>query len=484
MPFGNVLGLVFSPWALRVHLALALAAQALAAEAQVSRPMVEAERWAFTATVGQFHMDNLLLLGPDDPGDTVDTVSTGLLYGRTSPRHGLSVSGRISANRYWNFSQSSRISYGGGIGAFVVPSPTLKLTFGGYGSRGFYAPLLIGLGVQAPGVRADSARATAAAEWQLTTRTMVLINGDLGYINYASEVSDLDPAELPLDALIVAGVVPPEQGEIGIEGLPTPVDSSLIALGALASEGVRRASLRLLTYRGGVVLTQTLSPKLTLSIPLGYRALDYNRIGLQGGGQFDTGLGFRRSLGPSSNVSVLYTYQRNGAQIPTVTTQTALLQGEHELSTHLKIDASIGAGWTTTDSFATSSGTSLLGGVGISGRARRTTYDLHYGRSTYQALGFGRNYLTDYASAYVDQRLAKRLGARLEARYRHSSEALLGQYAFTTQFYGLSAQYRIERRTLASAYYYFRRLDRPGELNDIDSSVWGFSIAYARSFKP
>ena len=147
-----------SPWAFRFFLALGLAAQALVAEAQGG-----AQRWVFTTTVGQSHFDNLLLL-PDIPGDTLNTVATSLLYGRASPRFGLSVSGQVSANRYWEFSQSSQLNYGGGIAASLTPSPKLKLSLGLSANQGFYAPLLLGLGVQAPGTRADSANATVAAD--------------------------------------------------------------------------------------------------------------------------------------------------------------------------------------------------------------------------------------------------------------------------------------------------------------------------------
>ena len=146
--------------------------------------------------------------------------------------------------------------------------------------------------------------------------------------------------------------------------------------------------------------------------------------------------------------------------MPAVTTHTFMLQGEHEVSPHFKVDASVGVGLTNAGPLPVSSGTSLLGGLGLSGRARRTTWDLRYGRSTYQALGFGRNYLTDYASASLEHRLAKRLTGRLEARYRHSRESLIGAYAFDTQHYGTSARYRIQKRTLAAAYYYWRRLTR------------------------
>jgi hypothetical protein len=167
-----------------------------------------------------------------------------------------------------------------------------------------------------------------------------------------------------------------------------------------------------------------------------------------------------------------------------VTTQTALLTAEHEVSERLKLDASAGAGLTGAAEPFESPGPSFLGGVGLSGRARRSSYDLRYGRSTYQAFGFGRNYLTDYASAFLEHQVAERFSVRVEARYRKSRESLLGRYAFTSQLYGASARYRIERRTLASAYYYFRGIDRPDTGNDVDSSVWGFAISYARSWKP
>ena len=196
-----------------------------------------------------------------DPGDTIDTVSAGLLYGRSSPRSrplGLRA-GLGKPLLELQPEQPHRLRRRGRSLLQPLTDPVPHLRAGG--ELGLLRAPPHRSGCPVPGVRADSLRTNAAADWQATPRTRLRIDGDVGYLHYASEISDLDPSELPLDALVLAGVVSPEQAEIGIEDLPTPIDSSLVALRALSAEGVRGGSLNLLTFRGGVVLTQNLSPR-------------------------------------------------------------------------------------------------------------------------------------------------------------------------------------------------------------------------------
>ena len=442
----------------------------------------EAQRWSFSATVGESHISNLLL-SPEELADTVDTMSVGLMYGRQSDRLSLSAYGRISGKRFRTFDQFNGLNYGGGFGASYRPSSTATFSFSQAASSGFYTPLLFGLGVQLPQVRADVLRTTGSGTWRASPRTTVKLDGEFAYLSYRSEVSTLEASQLPVDTLALAGLLPPEEAGIGLTGLPTPVDSSLVALGALAAEGVTRERLDLLTYRAGLQVSEALTPRTSGSLQVGYRGLDYSQTDLQNGGQLDVGAGIRQSLGPATNASLQYTYQKNTAQVPAVSTQTLLMQAEHDLGPHLKVDASAGIGFTGTAGLTSSSGSSFLGGVGVSGRYRRTRFDARYGRSIFQALGFGRNYVSDYASASVNHVFTKRLVGRLGADYRHSKDPLALQYAFTSQAYWGSARYRIQRRTVVSLDYVLRRIELGANQPAFNSSVWGFSLVYTRVWK-
>ena len=447
----------------RCAAALLALALPVGAGAQSTTP-VEDQRWAFSSTISQLHSDNFLLISPDTPGDTVDSVSVGLLYGRSGERLGFSGYGRASGNYYQTFSQYNQLSYGGGLGLSYRLSPTADLRFSQVASSGLYTPVLIGLGVALPQVRTDVARSALLATWHPGSRTTLTANGDFAYLHYSSDLSTLDAAQLPVDALILAGTIPAEQAEIGLSDLPTPVDASLLVLSALAGEGVTRRQLNLVTYHAGLQAEQTLTDRLTGAAQVGYRALDYGTPGVVRGGQLDAGASLRLGLGPSTNASLQYAYQQNRAQVPTVATHTGLLQVEGDLSPRLKIDASFGVGVASRAGLPSSSGTSWLGGLGLSGRHRRTRYDARYGRSLYQAFGFGRNYLTDYASVFVDQRLTRRLSGRLDARYRRSQDVFAQQFFFESQVYRVSAGYRLQRRTVLGGYYSYRVIDRGAEL--------------------
>ncbi len=455
----------------------------VAVEAQPTATPVEDQRWSFSTTFGRFHTDNFFLVSPETPGDTINTLSTGLLYGRSGKRLGFSGYGRVSGNYYQTFTQFNRLNYGGGFGLAYRPSRTASFSFGQAASSGFYAPLLIGLGVALPQVRTDVVRSVMLATWHPGPRTTLAADGEFAYLHYSSDLSTLDAAQLPLDTLILTGTIPPEQAEVGFLDLPTPVDASLVALAALSAEGVRQRRLDLVTYRAGFRAEQMLTDRLSGSAQVGYRGLDYGTPGILSGGQLDSGASLRLGLGPGTSASLQYTYQQNRAQVPTVATHTAMLLVEHDLREHLKIDASFGVGISSRAGQASSSGTSWLGGLGLSGQYRRTHYDAAYGRSVYQAFGFGRNYLTDYASVFVDHRFTKRLTGRLDARYRRSQDVFAQRFFFDSQIYRVSAGYRVERRTVVGGWYSYRIIDRGSEFPVIKSSTWGFSATYVRAWK-
>ena len=453
------------------------------AEAQPTLGRTEARRWSFSTTFSRFHTDNFLLISPDAPGDTVDSLSVGLLYGRLGKRLNLSGYGRVSVNFYETSSQYNRLNYGGGFGLSYRPSPTASLDVRVAATSGFYTPLLIGLGVALPQVRTVVFRNTLLATWHPGPRTTLTADGDFTYLHYTSDLSTLDAAQLPLDVLILAGTIPPEQAEIGLPDLPTPVDASLVALAALSTEGVRQRRLNLVTYRAGLQAEQKLTDRLSGTVQLGYRGLDYGSPAIVSGGQLDSGASLRLGLGPGTSASLQYTYQQNRAQVPVVSTHTAVLQVEHEVSPQLKIDASFGVGVSNQVGLATSSATSLLGGGGLSGRHRRTRYSAYYGRAVFQAFGFGRNYLTDYASAIVDQTVTKRISIGVDARYRRSQDVFAQRFFFDSQLYRVSAGYRVKRRTLVGGFYSYRIIDRGAEIPIVKSSAWGFSVTYVRTWK-
>jgi len=441
----------------------------------------EAQQWAFSATVGESHIDNLLL-SADDLADTMDTMSVGLMYGRTSERLSFSGYGRISGKRFRTFDQFNGLNYAGGGGISFHPSRAFAFSLSPAASSGFSTPLLLGLGVALPQIKTDVLRTASSGIWRASPRTTLKLDGDVSYLTYSSEVSTLEVSQLPTGTLALAGLIPPEEADIGLTGLPTPVDSSLVALGALSSEGVTRGHLNLFTYRAGLQVSQALTPRTTGTMQIGYRGLDYRRTDLRDGGQLELGTAIRQSLSPATTASLQYTYQRNTAQLPAVTTQSVLAQGEHDVNPHLKVDGSAGVGLTSRTGGG-SSGTSLLGGLGASGRYRRTRFDARYGRSVFQALGFGRNYVSDSASAFVDHVFTKRLAARAGGDYRHSQDPLARQFAFTSQSYWGAARYRIQRRTVVSLQYVLRHFTNGADQRALNSSLVGFSLVYTRVLK-
>ena len=466
--------------------ALALAAGlafALPAAARAQPAPVEDQRWAFTTTFGRFHTDNFFLISPDAPGDSIDSLSVSLLYGRTGERLSISGNGRVSGNYYETFNQYNQLNYGGGLGLSYRPSRTSSFAFSQVASSGFYAPLLINLGLFLPQIRTEALQSTLVATWHPTPRTTLTGDGNFSYLHYDSDLSTLDPALIPHDALVLAGAVPPGQAEIGLAGLPTPLDATLVVLTALSAEGVRRQQLNLTTFRAGFQAEQALTDRLSAAVQIGYRGLDYGSPALVNGGQLNSGASLRLALDPKTTASLRYTFERNTAQVPAVSTQTALLQVEHDLSPRLKFDASIGIGFSDQTGAAQASGTSWLGGAGLAGRFRRTRWDVRYGRSVYQAFGFGRNYLSDYASAFVEHTFLKRLSGRVEAYYRRSQDVFAQSFFFTSQIYRGSLTYRIQRRTMVGGFYSYRVVDQGVAVPVIHSSAWGFSISYARAFK-
>jgi hypothetical protein len=463
--------------------ALLVLALPVVSRAQLGPGPVEGEQWVFSTNVGRFQTDNLLLSSAESPGDSVDVVSVALLYGRRSPRQAFSAYGRVSGDVYETFNQYSQLNYGGGLGLSLEPSRTSNVHLSVAASSGSYAPVVLSLGVAVPEIQTDVASASLLSSWHPGPRTTLTADGSFAYIHYSSSLSTFEAALVPQNALVLSGVASPEQVEIGLSNLPTPVDASLVALALLSSEGSRVRELTLTTFRAGFTAEQALTDRLSGSVQVGYRALDYGTAALVNGGQLDSGLSLRLALSNRTSTTLRYTYQKNSAQLPAVSSQAAMLFVEHDLSPHLKLDASLGLGASDQVDVAVPASSSLLGGLGLSGAYRRTRYDVHYSRSLNQAYGFGRNYLTDYATAFVEQTFSKRLTARADLLYRHSQDVYLPRFTFTSQIYRASASYRIQRRTHVGAFYSYRIIDYGNLAPTIKSSAWGFSLAYARSLK-
>jgi hypothetical protein len=443
----------------------------------------EGQRWSFSASINEAHFGNLLVLSSTTPGDTVDSVSTGLLFGRVGKRLSLSAYGRASGNYYRVTSAYNRLNYGGGFGLSYRPSPTTRFAFSQGASSGFYSPLLRTIGVALPEVRIKAYHATMLVSLQPSPLTSLQLSGGFAYLGYSSDLSSLDASQLPVDAQVLAGAIPPEEAAIGLEDLPTPVDASLTALGALASEGLIGRQTSLTSYFASLQASRQLLPGSSASFRMGYRAIDYPNGGRAGGGQLDLGASVEQSLNATTSASLQYSHQRNDAQQPPVGTDTAQLRVQHAIGAHLKADVSFGAASASRQGTQDPSGWSWLGGAGISGQYRTTSYGVRYGRSIYQALGFGRNYVTDYAEVLVSRRFTDRVSGRLEARHRRSQDVFVDTFSFSSRDYGGGVGYRIDRYTQAQAYGFLRRIERGLGNEPIKTWVWGFSLVHARSFK-
>lgn len=432
------------------------------------------ERWSFGASTRSTYSDNVLLRYAGDAGDFSTDTGLSLAYTRTDARLGLSAAAWSAGTVFADLNDLSSGQFGIGAAASRRMSRRLVLRQNDAVSRGLNLEDVSVTGVQLPQIRVTTAQNDTGASFFLDPKTTATADLGLAWSRLR--------ANQPIDgSQIVLGTTPFDTGTPRDPAVPSLPDPTRDLIERLISEGLDIADFDARTIGGSVGLEHAFSERTTASMSGGYGYTHFDQATLTSGATFQGHAALHYHWRRSTTFGLSYTELHNEAQPTPVTTRTAFVEADHRWSARVQIQSSLGASVLDPAGVEPAS-TALVGGLGLSWRARRTSLRLRYDRTVYSAVGFSRSRLSDSLVLSVSHRLGRKLTFSSYAALRFGSDVFDRDVSFTTAVASISGQYAIGRHVSVGADYAFRDLARSGFATIRSSLVSGF-ITYGRSWK-
>ena len=434
-----------------------------------------AEGWTFSAALRETYTDNLLLASPDDPGDSITTLNASLNYGRATERYGLSVGGSAGGSLFAELEHLSGAQLSASASGSYRPIRSASLRANASYAHGLNIDRTLGTGVLLPQVDVSVGQAGVGTTVAFSTRTSAGVDLGASWLGLRADLQ-LDGAQLALARSPFA--VQPTPSTAAPPALPDP-EAWILAL--LLSEGIELGRLDARTVNAGVNLSHAFSDRTTASMSVGVDNVDFDAPTLRDGGGLFGRVSLRRQMGDRTTLGLSFSEQRNDAQQPGVATRSATLDGQRRLGAHVQLQGSVGASVIDPEG-PTPAERAWVGGFGISGSGRRTSWGASYDRVVHTARGFGRNQMSDSVTLHASRRMARRLTLSAYASGRFGAGVLGDEFRFDTQIASVSLGWQFWRRFGGSADYAFRRLARQG-VPTIHSSQLTVGLTYARAWR-
>ena len=462
----------------RVGRSIVLAALLLGLAAADSPAQVEAERWVFSAMLRETLTDNLFLIAPDGPGESITGATLSLSWRRQDDASFLSALGWANGSLYNQFDAYNGASWGGGIYGQRDFTPRARGRASLAYADGLNLEKLYSGRVGLPQLDVKTGVATAGLSYELTPGTSASASFDATGIRYRTDTL-LSTARLPADGLTPPDVLAPLEPD-RLPGVPEPPDATLDALALLASQSLRVYRLDYWTWRAGAGLEHGFSPRTTANLGLGYRRTGQQPETFAYGDQLELTAGLRHVIDPGASLSFTYAYQDNRFD-PWTRTHSFFAQAAKKFSSKVSGDVSLGASYLDSQNPFVS-GWTPVGGVGLSVRLKRTFIAVRYTRSRYQALVLGRNQTVNLLYASLGQTLSRRVFLAVYGYYNDAQDAVGDLYSYETGLVGATLGARLGKRGSAGISYDLRHFKASGLPSANRSSV-SFFVGYARAFK-
>jgi hypothetical protein len=446
--------------------------------ATASPAKVEAQRWVFSATARETLTDNLFLIAPDGPGESITGATLGVTYSRVEDRYSLSALGWANGQLYNRYSSYDGAKFGLGVYGQRDFTRDLKGRLGLSYADGLNLGALYSSRVGLPQLDIKTGYADAGLSYELSPGTTLGGSFDGTGIRYHSEVLQ-STARLPAD-----GLTPPDV-QVPLEPTPAPTvpsapDASLQALDILALQSLRVSSLDYWTWHAGADLSHEFSQTTRTTVALGYRRTGQEPRTFADGDQLEARVGLQHTIDAGAILFFTYDYQDNRFDSPVRT--NSLVGGlSKELSSKVKIDFSLGGSYLDSADPAIS-GWTAIGGAGVSMRFDRAQLAARYERSRYQALVLGRNQTVDLAWASFGRVLTRRVYLAAYGSYRNARDPVSDLYSYTSATAGAFLTARIKKRGSVGLSYSYQHFGTRG-LPSADRSLLSVFVGYTRIAK-
>ena len=421
----------------------------------------------------------------------VDSLGVSLSFYRPSPRGQLSLSGRASATRFRDLGALDNVPFGAGIiGDYQLSSRT-RINFHEAFSSGFNLERLSSVGLLPSRLGAEVSVGGLGFSVRHSPRTTSFLSFTHNWIDYDSPQT-IDASRFVVDRPLDegdAGLPPaettpaptPEQGpESGPgENVFTPPDGQDLGLDVLSSEGLTDPRLSSL-FGGatfGVSRQLTSRTQANFRLNYGWRSFFHSSTdtdGAQYGGQ----TGLTRRVRANDRLYVSYNYRRSDSQIPATNHHTLLGGWGRLVGTQTNVFVSGGTSYF--HAVGRESQPSLFVNTGMTWTRESTSFALRYKRSVTQAFGFGRSYLTDWATANFRQMLGRKLSFAAMTGYSLGRDALAEQREFSAARADGELSYWITNGVSVGGRYFIGETTSSvqGDEDKRRYSLWSFFVTY------
>jgi hypothetical protein len=443
-----------------------------------SLAQVEASRWTLLASLRETLTDNLFLTD-DSQWEAITGGSLSLSYAHVRGGSSFAATGWLGGQLFNRFGTYSGTQFGLNAGARFALSPRARLRVGTGYANGLNLESLRASRVGLPQIDVESGSVSAGLNYALTPSTTADLSLDASGIRYRAQLL-VDTSRLPGDTLVPVTVFAPAP-QSGLEvSLPVVPDETLQTLGLLTAEGLATLSFDFGTWRAGAALAHDFSPRTRVTIGGDYRRTYLRPETFSAGDQIGSVVTLREVLDRTASLSLSYAYQDNRFGIQ-VKSHAFTAQADAEIDQNVRFDASFGGSYLDGPN-DTTTGWTLIGGVGLSARLKRTSVVARYTRTRYQGLIVARSQVTDLVFAGVGQTLARRVFVSAYGYYRDGRDQLDPRYSNATALVGAALGVRIKQRTRADLSFTFLRF-HTAAFTAARRSTLSLSLSYARQMK-
>jgi hypothetical protein len=455
-------------------------------------------QWGFSFSFREFggKGDRLLRSGGTTEGQQiVDALQAGLSFSALTPRLQLSFGGWAAGQRLRDRPELDRVSYSlSAFGSYRL-TPRASVVFGQALGSGFDLNQLATIGTLFPQVSAISNASSVGFFYRLSPRTTTSARYTYSWIDYEAQGffdgSDVFPGVLAAEQALSEEL--PEPEPIPDEPAPAPdpfepgrlspgiVDSSQNLLNLMANEGFSVERVRWGASDGAVDISHQLSQKTSVSAGVHYAWNDFDSDRLVDGASFGASSSISRQVGQRGSLSLSYGFSQSQSQVPVVRNHS--VSGGWGMDFGRRSSISVSAGVNYFQAEGTSYAPSLQVGTGYQTRFRRGGLYLRYSRSTYLAIGFGQNRLTDQATAGFGVSLTRKLYWGTFAAYLRSRDQLKASRWFEAEAVGSQLGYQIAGQVGLGASYVYRLDHAPGLSAALENQLWSFYVSYGRNWR-
>ena len=437
--------------------------------------------------------------GLDDEFFVADSLGAAVSFDRRTPRGHFSLFSRGAAVVFRDFREFDDFNYSGALSGSRQLSLHTTFSFREAFSSGLDLARLSSLGFSNPRLDAKTVAGEVGLAHRVSPRTTTFVSFGHDWLSFVS-LQSIDASQFVLDP------TPPGNDETGLppegveedpggqtpngspppgENFPMTPDGQDFVLDVLSSEGLELPQQSALSGRLTAGISTRLSPRATAfgSVNYGWREF-FDSPGRASGPYYGGTAGISRLFDRSDRLFANYRYGRNDASSPSTTTQTLSGGWSRLLGDQLNVYLSGGASYFQSTPQTDPGRTSLFVATGISHSSENTSFSGRYQRSIRQALGFGRSFLTDNASATLSQAIGRRLRATASAGYTLGQDLLEPESRPSAFRYGGEVSYRVVNAISVGGRYLVSENTflRAGEELSLERSLWSFFVSYGHSW--